>query len=49
MQKEKLHINAMAEGEQPKDAGTSPDDKVVYQKQATDPEAKARRTKKIIK
>lgn len=50
MQKEKLHINAAkAVDEQPKDAGTSPDDKVVYQKQADDPEAKARRNRSIIK
>lgn len=50
MAKEKIRINlAKAKDEQPSDAGTSPDDKVVYQKQSADPEAKARRTKSIIK
>lgn len=49
MQKEKLHINAAKVDEQPSDAGTSPDDKVVYQKQPADPETKARRNKSIIR
>ncbi|MCQ2956303.1 MAG: hypothetical protein MJ233_00010 [Mycoplasmoidaceae bacterium] len=51
MQKEKLHINAAkADDEQTTTStGTSPDDKVVYQKQAADPEAKAKRNKSIIK
>ncbi|XQP55804.1 MAG: ATP-dependent zinc metalloprotease FtsH [Mycoplasmoidaceae bacterium] len=51
MQKEKLHINAAetVDTEQPKPAGTSPDDKVVYQKQSTDPETKERRKRSIIR
>lgn len=50
MAKEKLHINlAEATDENKSDANTSPDDKVVYQKQTNDPEAKARRNKNIIK
>lgn len=51
MQKEKLHINAAkANDEQTETStGTSPDDKVVYQKQAADPEAKAKRNRTILK
>ncbi|MCQ3908301.1 MAG: hypothetical protein MJ200_01795 [Mycoplasmoidaceae bacterium] len=50
MQKEKLHINAaQADDEVIQPSGTSPDDKVVYQKQSTDPETKARRKKSIIR
>ncbi|XQP54909.1 MAG: ATP-dependent zinc metalloprotease FtsH [Mycoplasmoidaceae bacterium] len=50
MQKEKLHINAVkTDDETIQPSGTSPDDKVVYQKQTTDPETKARRKRSIIK
>ncbi|MCQ3915766.1 MAG: hypothetical protein MJ195_03485 [Mycoplasmoidaceae bacterium] len=50
MQKEKLHINAAStDDETIQPSGTSPDDKVVYQKQPADPETKARRKRSIIK
>ncbi len=51
MQKEKLHINAATANDEQNNTstGTSPDDKVVYQKQAADPEAKARRNRTILK
>ncbi|MCQ3914273.1 MAG: hypothetical protein MJ201_00290 [Mycoplasmoidaceae bacterium] len=50
MQKEKLHINAAKiDEQQTAGTGTSPDDKVVYQKQPADPETKAKRTKSIIR
>lgn len=50
MQKTKLHINAeKIEDNQTQSTGVSPDDKVVYQKQPVDPEAKAKRNKSILK